>query len=198
MLPHEVDGAAAKFGMRVGPLVMADIVGIDLGIQAIKKRGAYDPARVVSHALIEAGRLGQKTKAGYYDYGDDRRPIPSARAAELIRGVARNLGVKPAKVSEEEAQHRLLFPMINEAFKILDEGIAQRPSDIDVCYVHGYSFPRHRGGPLHYADHVGLPVLKRTLESMGITPAPLLVECVAAGKSLAQYWPARKKRMSKM
>ena len=95
MLPEAIDGAATRFGMRVGPLAMADIVGIDLGIQAIKKRGQYDPRTVISHALIEAGRLGQKTKAGYFDYGDDRRPLPSSLAAEIIRGVARNRGISP-------------------------------------------------------------------------------------------------------
>jgi len=193
LLPEEIDGAAQEFGMRVGPLVMADIVGIDLGIQAIKKRGQYDPHHVVAHALIEAGRLGQKSKAGYYDYKDGRTPIPSAEAAAIVRQVAKNCGMSAVTLSNDGVVRRLLFPMINEAFKILEEGVAQRPSDIDVCYVHGYSFPRHRGGPLFFADRVGLSVVKTSLEDMGITPAPLLLQCVAAGKTLAKHWADRSK-----
>lgn len=198
LLPEQVDGALAKFGMKMGPFSMADLVGLDLGIQAVKKAGRYDPKKVFDHALLEAGRLGQKNKKGYYDYDDSRKPSPSKEVAEMVKQFAAGKGVKPENLSEEQVVQRLLFPMINEAFKILEEGIAQRPSDIDVCYVNGYSFPAKRGGPMYYADQVGLPKLKEVLESMKIQPAPLLVDCVASGKSLADYWAAKKRPQSKL
>ena len=199
LLPHEVDGAATKFGMRVGPLAMSDIVGLDLGIQATKKAGKYHPDRVIQHAMIEAGRLGQKTAKGFFDYDPKTRSASPSAEVEALIGAVRATNNTPQRViTEELATQRLLFPMINEAFLILEEGMAQRPSDIDVCYVHGYSFPRHRGGPMFYADAVGLPTVVEVLESIGVTPAPLLLECVGAGKSLASFWAAKAKAKAKL
>eukprot|EP00041_Stephanoeca_diplocostata_P031142 m.963652 g.963652 ORF g.963652 m.963652 type:complete len:711 (-) comp23897_c0_seq4:2494-4626(-) len=189
MLPEAVDRVATDFGMRVGPFAMADIVGIDLGIQAVRKAGKYDPQRNVMHALVDAGRLGQKTRAGFYDYDGQRRATPSAAVARIVADVARNNGAGGGTVqlSDDVVLQRLLCPMINEAFSILDEGIAVRPSDIDVCYVHGYSFPRIRGGPMHHADTVGLTAIAAALERMHVTPAPLLLQCIADGVTVHQW-----------
>jgi len=196
--PHEVDAAALAFGWKQGPCAMGDLVGLDLGMQAIKKAGAYDPERVLQHALVHAGRCGQKSKAGFYDYDEKRRPVPSPVAQEIIRKVAANVGKKPVQMTEEQIQQRLVFPLINEGFKILAEGMAQRPADIDSCYIHGYSFPRVKGGPMFYADQVGLDHVQAVLEGMGVEPAPLLKECVAQQTTLQRYWKKRAKQASKL
>ena len=194
-LPERVDAVSTKFGFRMGPFAMADLVGLDLGIQAWKKRGEYDPERVPDHALIESGRKGQKTNAGWFDYDEKTRASsPSPKVAAMLEQVAATNGVTREPIDDDEIERRLLFPLINEGFKILDEGMAQRPADIDVCYVHGYGFPRVRGGPMFYADQVGVTTVKQTLEKMGIATAPLLEECVASGQSLAKFWATRAKK----
>ena len=157
--PWEVDDAAGNFGMRVGPFLMSDIVGLELGMPLGKDRekakaaGEFDGSKNLQIALVEAQRKGQRFGSGYYDYEDGRRPKPSKTVADMLTKIRANLGVaNPRKHSEEEIVGRLLFPLVNEAFKILEEGMALRPADIDVCYVHGYSFPRRKGGPLFWAD----------------------------------------------
>lgn len=185
---EQVDTAATEFGMKMGPLAMADLVGLDLGIQAKKKAGQFLPDKVFQDALIDAGRLGQKSKAGFWDYDDNRKKQPSPVVAQMLEKMSKSKGIERRQLSNEEIIHRLFFPLINEGFRILQEGMAQRPADIDVCYVHGYSFPRYRGGPMFYADEVGLPIIKQTLEKIGVKPAKLLVDCVEAGVPLAKYW----------
>lgn len=184
-LPEEVDRAATEFGMRMGPMAMADLVGLDLGIQAWKKAGTYNPKKVPQHALIDMGRLGQKTNAGWFDYKDHRKGSPSEVVTEMLRKMYPSKGATP---NQQEITLSLFMPMINEGFKILEEGIAQKPSDIDVCYVYGYNFPKVRGGPMFYADTIGLKMVKSTLESLDIKPAKLLEDCVAANMSLTKYW----------
>ena len=103
------------------------------------------------------------------------------------------LGVTRRMIPDDEILQRLLFPLINEGFKILEEGYADKPSDIDVCYVHGYAFPRYKGGPMFYADQIGLSLVKKTLGEMGIQPAQLLCECVEANMSLAKFWKSPKR-----
>ena len=184
-LPEEVDQAARNFGMRMGPMAMADLVGLDLGIQAWKKAGTYNPSKVPTHALIEMGRKGQKSNAGWFDYKDNRTPIPSKKVTAMLRNMFPSKG---GQLTQEEITLSLFMPMINEGFKILEEGMAQKPSDIDVCYVYGYNFPKVRGGPMFYADAIGLPTVKKTLEKLSIQPAKLLEDCIAANMSLADYW----------
>mmetsp|Transcript_91882 Transcript_91882/g.205273 ORF Transcript_91882/g.205273 Transcript_91882/m.205273 type:complete len:720 (-) Transcript_91882:56-2215(-) len=191
----EVDSTATEFGMKMGPLAMGDLVGLDLGIQAKKKAGMFKPAEVIQDALVEAGRFGQKSSAGFWDYDKDRKKTPSAAVAKMVEEMAARKGVKPRQMTGEEIIHRLFFPLINEGFKILEEGMAQRPADIDVCYVHGYSFPRYRGGPMFYADEVGLGAVKETLEQMKIRPAKLLSDCVAEGTTLTKFWAKNGKRV---
>jgi len=185
----------------MGPFRMADMVGLDLGIQAAKKAGRFHPETNIKDALIASGRLGQKNGKGYYDYADGRTPSPSAEVAAILQKVANanaakaKQGVGARSFTDEELVNRMFFPLVNEGFKVLEEGYAARPSDIDVCYVHGYGFPRYRGGPMHYADKVGLPLVLSTLEEMGVTPAGLLRQCVAANQTLAKFWespPAQK------
>ena len=185
-LPEDVDAAAKTFGMRMGPLAMGDLVGLDLGIQAWKDAGTYNPEKVPVHALVAAGRKGQKTKAGWFDYPvDSRKPVPSPQVKHILRKMF------PGNISppdQEQITRMLFMPMINEGFKILEEGMAQRPADIDVCYVYGYNFPKFRGGPMHYADSIGLKKVKETLQLLGIQPARLLEDCIASKTTLAKYW----------
>eukprot|EP00966_Prymnesium_polylepis_P051832 1200224-Prymnesium_polylepis.1 len=189
--PAQVDSALEAFGMRMGPFLMADLVGLDLGQQAARKQGAWRPATDLKHALVDAGRLGQKSRAGYYDYADGRTPTASNDVSEIAGRVraAAGRGGDGASLSAAAIVERVLFPLVNEGFLVLAEGHAQRPSDIDVCYLHGYGFPRHRGGPMHYADAVGLSHVASSLSALGVQPAPLLQACVDAGATLAEYWP---------
>ena len=185
LYPEQVDAAATNFGMRIGPLSMSDLVGLDLGAGAMKKAGRWEPQKVLQHALVDAGRLGQKASAGFYDYDGQRNQKSSAQVHKMIDDM---FGSKRRSIGEEEAQNRLFFPMINEGFHILEGGFARRPADIDVCYIHGYNFPRYRGGPMHHADAMGLPAVKKTLEQIGVKVAPLLNKCIDAKMSLSQYW----------
>jgi 3-hydroxyacyl-CoA dehydrogenase len=186
--PAGVDGAIEAFGNKMGPFRMADMVGLDLGIQANKKAGRFRPDVNIKDAIIDAGRLGQKNGKGYYDYADGRTATPSPEVDAMIAAMAEKKGAPARSFTDEELVGRMFFPLINEGFKVLEEGYAQRPSDIDVCYVHGYGFPRYRGGPMYYADKVGLDVVLATLKEIGIAPAKLLEDCVAAGMPLAKYW----------
>ena len=164
-LPEEVDRAAVDFGMRMGPMAMADLVGLDLGIQAWKKAGTYNPKKIPQHALIDMGRLGQKANAGWFDYKDSRKGSPSNVVTDMLRTMYPLKGTPP---NQQDITLSLFMPNINEGFKILEEGTAQKPSDIDVCYVYGYNFPKVKGGPMFYADTIGLPTVKSTLETLAL------------------------------
>jgi len=147
----------------------------------------WRPSKVLQHALVDAGRKGQKTSAGFYDY-DGRR---NQKSSPVVRSMIDDMFGSRKRTTphtEEEIQNRLFFPLINEGFNILKEGFARRPADIDVCYIHGYNFPRYRGGPMFHADAVGLPLVKKTLEALNIVPSPLLTACIDANMSLTKYW----------
>merc|ERR1719401_2684865 len=107
--------------------------------------------------------------------------------------MAQKKGAPKRTFTEEQLVGRMFFPLVNEGFKVLEEGFCQRPSDIDVCYVHGYGFPRYRGGPMYYADKVGLKTVRDTLVDMKLKPSALLEECVNAGETLAKHWPKYQK-----
>jgi 3-hydroxyacyl-CoA dehydrogenase len=188
-LPADVDAAIEGFGSQMGPFRMDDMVGLDLGIQARKKAGTFRPDVSIKGAVIDAGRLGQKNGKGYYDYADGRTATPSPEVNALITKMAQKKGAPKRTFTKEELVGRMFFPLVNEGFKVLEEGFCQRPADIDVCYVHGYGFPRYRGGPMYYADKVGLKTVRDTLVEMGLKPAALLEECVNADSTLAKYWP---------
>lgn len=181
---QQVDKVLFDFGFPMGAFQMGDLAGLDLGWD----QDNSDPMDVKDR-LCELGRRGQKTAAGYYDYDEKRTPTPAAVTAELFAEVAAAKGISQGDISDEEILDRCLLPMINEGAKILDEGIAVRASDIDVTYVYGYGWPVYRGGPMHYANSMGLDKvlakIKHYHETTGDdfwTPSPLLVSLAEQGK----------------
>jgi 3-hydroxyacyl-CoA dehydrogenase len=190
-LPHQVDKVLTDFGFPMGPFAMGDLAGLDVGWRIRKGRGVKS---AVADRICELGRFGQKTGAGYYRYEPgDRTPIPDTDVEKIIVDVATSMGITRRPVSDEEILQRLLYPMVNEGAKILDERIAIRASDIDVIWVYGYGWPVYRGGPMFWADAVGLRALRdRMLEFQKQTgdafwaPAPLLSRLADAGRGFTQ------------
>ncbi len=197
--PESVDAAMYDWGMAMGPISVADLAGLDVGYKArealaVEDRG--DPRSYrVPDALVEMGRLGQKSAAGFYDYDPaTRKKSSSAAVLEVVKREAKELGIDRHPVTADEIVDRLIYALVNEGLRILEEGIAQRPSDIDVVYVYGYGFPAWRGGPMRYADSVGLDkVLARIKEfaerfsKENWTPAPLLEKLVAEKSTIAEF-----------
>jgi len=185
--PHQVDRVLTEFGFPMGPFAMSDLAGLDVGWRIRKGRGVKAP---VADRICELGRFGQKTGAGYFKYEKgDRTPIPDAEVEKIIVDVATSMGVTRRPISDEEILQRLLYPMVNEGAKILDEKIAIRPSDIDVIWVYGYGWPVYRGGPMFWADSIGLRVLRDRLLAFKKqsgddfwNPAPLLDRLANEGK----------------
>jgi 3-hydroxyacyl-CoA dehydrogenase len=193
--PEQVDRAIEAFGFAMGPFRVGDLVGHDVSLAIRHHRRALRPSYVNStlpDKLCALGRLGQKTGGGWYDYPDGpRRPVPSPAVDRLIAEHRSDLGIAPRHVSDGEIVDRLVYALVNEGARILDEGIASRASDIDVVYLTGYGFPRARGGPMFYAGEVGLGrVLERIREFAGNphgdpsfwTPAPLLERLAREGR----------------
>jgi 3-hydroxyacyl-CoA dehydrogenase len=150
--PEQIDRVHVEFGMPMGPFQMADLAGVDIGWHR-------DPSRIenVRDALCAIDRWGQKKGAGFYDYDDKRRPSPSPKVQEIIEDFSKREGVERREISDQEIIERTLYTMVNEGAKILEEGMAQRASDIDVVWVYGYGWPVYRGGPMFWADTEGLP-----------------------------------------
>ncbi|WP_025917594.1 3-hydroxyacyl-CoA dehydrogenase NAD-binding domain-containing protein [Herminiimonas sp. CN] len=167
-LPEQVDKAVEQFGFAMGPFRMGDLAGNDIGWHIRKRRYLDKPDIVYSKTadlLCEMGRFGQKTQAGWYDYkAGDRNAYPSQAVNDMIVRHSADLGIARRKVGDSEIVERLVFSLVNEAAYILEEGIAQRASDIDIVYLSGYGFPLFRGGPLFYADTIGLPNLVMAME----------------------------------
>jgi len=196
--PVQVDSALEKFGMAMGPLAMGDLAGLDVGYKARQARTDLpdDPKLYrMGTVLVEMGRHGQKTGSGFYQYDPEtRRRMSDPEVEAMIKDEAAKIGVEQREISDEEIIARCLYPLINEGAKILEEGIAQRPSDIDVVYVFGYAFPVAKGGPMHYADQVGLKnVYDKICEyrdrdgEQYWQPAPLLEKLAKEGKTFAQW-----------
>ncbi len=191
-LPAQVDAAIEKFGFAMGPFRMSDLAGNDIS-WAIRKRQYVEkgpPRRPnIADRLCETGRFGQKTGAGWYDYRPgDRTAHPNAEVDDLIVEHSRELGITRRKVSATEIVERLLYSLVNEGARILDERIAQRASDVDLVYLNGYGFPIWRGGPLFYADSVGLDEVVSAITRYGtFAPAPLLVRLAEAGASFSSF-----------
>ena len=194
--PAQVDKAMEKFGMAMGPFRMGDLAGNDVGWYIRKRRYLEKPNLRYSKTadlLCEMGRFGQKTGAGWYDYVPGKRDaIPSQMVVDMIEKHRTALGITPRKISDDEIVHRLVYALVNEGAKIVDEGIAQRASDIDMVYLTGYGFPMHRGGPMNYADTVGLFNVTQAMKRFAANPhddaafwkpAPLLAKLAAEGKS---------------
>jgi 3-hydroxyacyl-CoA dehydrogenase len=177
--PKEVDQALTDFGFRMGPFAMADLAGLDIGWRIRKATGKTAP---VADALCEAGRLGQKTGRGYYDYsGDARSGAADPEVAALIERVSADQGITRRAIPQAEILERLLYPMINEGARILEEGIAARPGDIDTVWLNGYGWPAWTGGPMFHADSIGLQTIAARLRDFAqqsgdttLAPAPLL------------------------
>lgn len=159
-LPWDIDRVLQDFGMPMGPFAMADLAGLDLGWRKDTSRSAS-----IREVLCEQGRRGQKTGAGYYDYDEQRNASPSPITEQIVRDFARRSGRPQRQISEVEILERCLYVMINEGAKILAEGIALRPSDIDIAWVHGYGWPAYRGGPMYYADTLGLDTIVNRLNA---------------------------------
>lgn len=190
--PQQVDRALTNFGMAMGPLTMADLAGMDINWATRKRLAPTRPAHLryskVADRICELGRFGQKTSGGYYRYeSGSRTPIPDPLIDELIADCAREAGIERRIISDDEIVERSMLALINEGARILDEGIAQRASDIDIVYVHGYGFPAWRGGPMFYAETLGLGNVLARIRSLRDehgahwAPAPLLERLVAAG-----------------
>ena len=146
---------------------------------------AESKSETLRDRLNECDRRGQKTNAGYYDYDENRRAIPSPVTEKLIADMMAEKGITPRHISDQEILERTLYPMINEAANILDEGKALRASDIDVVWLNGYGWPAYRGGPTYYADRIGLATVLAGVRKYGWTPAPLLEKLVAEGRTFA-------------
>ena len=158
--PTQIDSAMESFGMAMGPLRVFDLAGLDVGYKARQaltdeQKGAPETYRV-QDLLVEAGRLGQKSGAGFYTYDENRRPRPDPAVQAIIESVAAEFGIERRDIDDEEIVSRLVGALVSEGRKILDEGIAQRAGDIDIVYLYGYGFPAWRGGPMHYGDVAGL------------------------------------------
>lgn len=151
VLPEQIDKVIYDFGLPMGPFQMSDLAGLDLGWNKEHSKG-----ETIRDRLCELDRRGQKTGAGYYDYDEKRQPSPSPVVKQIIGEFAAQAGLEQRKLSDEEILQRCVYPMINEGAKILQEGIAIRASDIDVVWVYGYGWPVYRGGPMHYANSIGL------------------------------------------
>ena len=194
--PQDVDAAMHSLGLPMGPFEMSDMAGLDVGHlirqHQAKVAGQPKPDGWLDR-IVEAGRKGQKTQAGIYDYPDGRRPVPAESTDELLSTYRQEKGLTPREVSQDEATRRLTYSLVNEGAQILDEGIAQRSSDIDVIYVYGYGFPAYRGGPMKYADEQGLGSVVADLEKYGQTPAPLLKKLAEEGRTFAD-WDKEKAR----
>jgi 3-hydroxyacyl-CoA dehydrogenase len=192
-----VDRAMYEWGMAMGPLAVGDLAGLDVGwrirkeYKHLEKPGVRQP--LAEDRLCEMGRYGQKTGAGWYKYDENRRPIPDPAVAELVRNAAREKGIEQRQISKEEIVDRLIYALVNEGARILEEGYALRAVDIDIIYINGYGFPAHRGGPMWYADTVGLKTVYERISEFHRQhgelwePAPLLKRLAEEGKGFADF-----------
>jgi 3-hydroxyacyl-CoA dehydrogenase len=199
-LPQQIDAALQDFGMAMGPFRVGDLAGLDIGWALRKRRSAEFPDRDfsnVSDDLCEAGRFGQKTGAGWYRYeAGSRHPIPDPKVTAIIEEFRRRKGFTPRSVDARQIVERCIYALINEGARIIEDGIAQRSSDIDLVYLNGYGFPAYRGGPMFFADQTGLPVIERALRGIAAelgadkefwTPAPLLTRLAREGRTFSAY-----------
>ncbi|MGH9318753.1 MAG: 3-hydroxyacyl-CoA dehydrogenase NAD-binding domain-containing protein [Vicinamibacteria bacterium] len=192
-LPHDVDQALVDFGLPMGPYAMADLAGLDIGWAVRKSQEKTRPKHLrystIPDRICELGRFGQKTGAGFYRYEKgSRAPIPDPEIAALVENVSKEVGIERRPIAKEEIVERCIYALINEGAKILEEGIALRASDIDLVWIHGYGFPRYRGGPMFYADTIGVNrvygAVKRFHEQQGewMKPARLLEQLAREGR----------------
>jgi 3-hydroxyacyl-CoA dehydrogenase len=187
-MPWDVDRVIQDFGLPMGPFAMGDLAGLDIGWSRETSKGES-----LRDLLCEMDRRGQKTGAGFYDYDESRKASPSPVVEQLVLDFSKQRGVERRQIDDQEILERCLYPMVNEGAKILEERIASRGSDIDVVWVYGYGWPVYRGGPMFWADTVGLPEIVERLEAYEArlgpdwTPSPLLKRLAAEGGRLSEY-----------
>lgn len=189
-LPQDIDAAMLGFGFPMGPLAATDLAGLDIGWRMRKAEGLRAE---IADALAEKGRFGQKTGKGFYRYEPgSRAPLPDPEVEALILAASRRLGVTRRPIPEAEIVERLLLPLVNEGARVLEEGIAARPGDVDVIWVNGYAWPVWRGGPMYWADGLGLAHVRDRLIALAdatgdatLAPAPLITRLAAEGKGFA-------------
>jgi 3-hydroxyacyl-CoA dehydrogenase len=200
-LPEQVDKVMVDFGYPIGPFATADLSGLDIGYDSRQRRAAQIPnyrKMPIADAIVEAGRLGQKTGAGWFRYEKgDRTPHPDPEVARIIKEKAAEMGVEQRSFTDEEILRRLLFASVNEACKILEEGKAYRASDIDVMWLNGFGFPRYRGGLMYWADGIGVAEVYRQIQAWHQqygerwAPAALLRRLAETGTPLREAKPGR-------
>ncbi|HEY1491172.1 MAG TPA: 3-hydroxyacyl-CoA dehydrogenase family protein, partial [Steroidobacteraceae bacterium] len=196
--PEQVDAALQKFGLAMGPFRMADLAGLDVGMDVRQRRAREFPEQDfadVADVLVGQGRFGQKNGAGFYRYeGGARNAISDPQVTAIIDKFRAQRGFIPREVTDTQIIERCIYALVNEGARIVEEGIAQRSSDIDIVYLNGYGFPAFRGGPMFYADQTGLPEVVRALRRMAQDrardpsawqPAALLVRLAAEGGTLS-------------
>ena len=192
-LPEQVDKVLYDFGLPMGPFAMGDLAGIDVGWRVRQAQESTRPKDLrysdIGDRIYEMDRYGQKTRAGWYRYEEgSRAPIPDPEIEKLIVSVSKELGIERRAIGDDEILERCMYPLINEGAKILEEGLALRPLDIDIIWIYGYGFPRYRGGPMFYADLVGVgkinDAMSRLYDEHGewLKPAPLLEKLAKEGK----------------
>jgi len=199
-LPQQVDRVLYDFGLPMGPFAMSDMAGLDVGWRIRKGKAASRPPASgtnqqsqryspLADRICEMDRYGQKTGAGWYRYEKgDRSPRPDPEIEALVAATSRELGIPRRSIADDEILKRCLYPLVNEGARILEEGIALRASDIDVIYVYGYGFPPYRGGPMFWADQVGLDRVHADVAAFhkvhgaSWEPAPLLERLARVGK----------------
>jgi 3-hydroxyacyl-CoA dehydrogenase len=189
--PEQVDRALTDFGMAMGIFAVDDMAGVDVAWRVRQELGHFQEPGVrkplVADKLYELGRFGQKRGSGWYRYDEQRKPIVDPFVVELIRTTATEAGIPQRTFTNVEIVERCLYALVNEGARIIEDGSAERASDIDVIYVNGYGFPAWRGGPMFYADTVGLPAVHRRILEFRAehgdrwTPAPLLERLAATG-----------------
>ncbi|MDA0997251.1 MAG: 3-hydroxyacyl-CoA dehydrogenase NAD-binding domain-containing protein [Proteobacteria bacterium] len=194
-LPWQVDKVIYEFGFPMGPFAMGDLAGLDVGYMVRQHRRKTKPTNdryssLIADRIVERGRHGQKTGKGWYLYPDGgRTPVPDPEIEKLIQGISDEMGIRRRPIGDQEILERCMYTLINEGAKILGEGIAARPGDIDLVWVHGYGYPIGRGGPMFHADTIGVgtvfEAMKKLHEQHGemLRPAPLLEELAKSGKS---------------
>jgi 3-hydroxyacyl-CoA dehydrogenase len=191
--PQQIDGALAKWGMAMGPFTMYDMAGNDIGWEIRKRRAKERPDFVYgkfADRIAEKGWFGQKTGRGWYRYEPgNRKPIPDREVEDMLAQYRKEMGYQPRQISDEEIVERCMYALANEGAHILEEGIALRASDIDMVYLTGYGFPPYRGGPMFYADTVGLDKVldaiqrfQKGYQGAQWKPAPLLIKLAKEGR----------------
>jgi 3-hydroxyacyl-CoA dehydrogenase len=181
-MPWDVDRVIYDFGFPMGPFQMGDLAGLDIGWSKETSKG-----ETLRDKLCELDRRGQKTSAGFYDYDAKRERTPSPIVEKLVLEQSAAKGITRRVISDQEILERCIYPIINEGAKILEEGKAYRASDIDIVWLNGYGFPAYRGGPMFYADTVGLKTVIEKLKEQGHTPAALLQKLADEGKGFTGW-----------